>query len=67
MPFVQGRLRAKPVAVVYETECVCCSRPMRLEIRSDLHYRVEDEAAPLAYLPIVDFAKLKQPTIIDVF
>jgi hypothetical protein len=40
---------------------------MSLQVASDLHYRVDAAAAPLVQLPIVDFTKLRQPTIVDVF
>ena len=67
MPFVQGHLRREPVTVTFETECVHCQRPLRLDIDRNLDCRVSEGAAPLAFLPVVDFAKWKDPSIIDGF
>ena len=67
MPFVQGQLRREPIAVTIDSQCAHCSRPMRLHVDSDLNHRSEDAPAPIIYLPIVDFAKLKAPNIIDAF
>ncbi|MBI4518070.1 MAG: hypothetical protein HY699_19880 [Deltaproteobacteria bacterium] len=67
MPFVQGHLRNEPVAVSIRSECAHCARPLEIEIDSQLHYRVAESAAPLVFVPLVDFAKLKDPSIINVF
>jgi len=67
MPFVEGRLRGTPVRATFATECAHCARPMRLEVDSELHCRIEDDLAPLIFIPIVNFAKLESPTIIDAF
>lgn len=67
MPFVQGHLRRERVTVTFETECAHCERPLRLDIDSDLDCRVTKGATPLAFLPMVDFAKWKDPSIIDGF
>jgi hypothetical protein len=40
---------------------------MRIRIDSELNYVVEEGAAPLVFLPMVNFAKLKAPNIIDDF
>jgi hypothetical protein len=67
MPFVQGHLRNESLAITIKTECSHCSRPMRLQLDSDLSYRVEEGERPLIFLPIVNFEKLKDPSIIDAF
>ncbi len=68
MPFVQGQLRGEPLSVVVETECAHCGRPLHLEIDSELRYRVvEEDAQPLLFVPLVDFDKLDDPSIIDAF
>ena len=67
-PFVQGRLRGKPLTVLVETECAHCGQPMEIELDSDLNYRVLTEgAAPLIFTPMVDFGTLEDPSIIDAF
>ena len=68
MPFVQGHLRHEPLAITIQSECAHCARPLRFEVDSDLKYRVADDAAnPLIFIPLVDFAKLNDPHIIDAF
>ncbi len=67
MPFVQGHLRHQPIGVTIRSECGHCARPMRLEIGPDLDCRVLEGEAPLVYVPLVDFRKLKAPSIIDDF
>ena len=68
MPFVQGRLRDEKLTFTIVTACGHCDRPMRIEIDSELNYRVLDEEAdPLVYMPMVDFETLEDPSIIDAF
>ena len=68
MPFVQGHLRNESLVVTIGTECGHCSRSIRLEIDSQLNYRVvEADAQPLIFVPMVDFDKLEDPSIIDAF
>jgi hypothetical protein len=68
MPFVQGQLRAEPLSFVISTECAHCGQPLHLEMDSELNYRVvEPGADPLVFVPLVDFDKLDDPSIIDAF
>ncbi len=67
MPFVQGHLRNEAVAVSIDSECAHCSRPMRLELDSELVCRVADGADPLIFVPLVNFERLKDPSITDAF
>ena len=68
MPFVQGRLRGKPLSVKVESECAHCQRPLHLEIDSELGFQVDEASAePLVFVPMVDFDKLEEPSIIDAF
>jgi len=67
MPFVQGHLWKMSLAVTITTVCAHCARPMHLEVDSELHYRVADGAEPLIAVPLVDFEKLKDPSIIHAF
>ena len=67
-PFVQGRLLEKTISTITRTECVHCARQIEIEIDSELDYRVLSlEADPLIFIPIVDFDKLTEPSIIDAF
>jgi hypothetical protein len=67
MPFVQGHLRNESLTVTFQTECAHCARPLRIEVDDQLTYRVADAAAPLIFVPLVDFKKLKDPSIIHAF
>jgi hypothetical protein len=61
-------LRGEPLAFVIRTECAHCSRPVRLEIDSELKtLDVEEGADPRVFVPMVDFDKLEDPSIIDAF
>ena len=73
-PFVQGRLRtafdknSDPLSVVVKTACAHCEQPLHIEIDSEMRCRVEEEEAdPRIFVPIVDFAKVTEPNINDVF
>ncbi len=65
---MQGQLCGEPLSFVVETECAHCGRPLHLEIDSELKYRVvEAGAEPLVFVPMVNFDKLEDPSIIDAF
>ena len=56
------------MAVTFRTECAHCARPLSMRVDSDLKYEVgADAAAPLVFVPHVNFAKLRAPNIIDDF
>jgi hypothetical protein len=65
---VQGQLRAENLSFAIQTECAHCHQPIRLEMDSRLNYRILSEGAtPLIFVPMVDFGKLTDPSIIDAF
>ena len=65
---MQGRLRGEPLTVRVASECGHCQQPLDIEIDSELRFHVLEEAAePLVYVPLVDFDKLQDPSIIDAF
>ena len=65
---MQGQLRQETLSVTITTECAFSHQAIHIEIDSDLIFRVHEEDADLwLYLPMVDFAKLKDPSIIDAF
>jgi hypothetical protein len=65
---VQGQLREEPLSFTVESQCAHCGQPLHLELDSDLSYRVVEEGAePLVFVPMVDFDKLEDPSIIDAF
>ena len=68
MPFVQGHLRHEPLTVTVHSQCAHCAEPLEIQIDSSLDWRVATaDAAPLVFLPLVDFAKLRAQSIIDDF
>jgi hypothetical protein len=65
---VQGQLRQENLSVSIQTECGHCHKPLNLEIDSELNFKVQElEAAPLVFVPRVNFQKLEDPSIIDAF
>jgi len=65
---VQGHLRNEAITFSLQTECAHCGRKIEINIDSELNYSVADpDAAPLIFVPMVDFKKLKDPSIIDAF
>ncbi len=67
MPFVQGHLRGESLEITIDTQCAHCDRPLQIAVDSELEVRCAARAAPLVFLPIVNFEKLKDPSIIDAF
>ena len=65
---MQGQLRKEKLSCQIDTVCAHCNQAMHLEIDSDLHIiAVESGAAPLIFAPMVDFDRLKDPSIINAF
>lgn len=65
---MQGLLRNENLSFTIETECGHCHTPLHIEMDSELNYRiVEPGAEPLVFSPMVDFERLKDPSIIDAF
>jgi hypothetical protein len=65
---VQGQLRGESLSFVIDTSCGETGRPIRLEIDTDLNYQiVEGSPELLLFVPLLDFARLDDPSIIDAF
>lgn len=65
---MQGQLRKRALTTLIETECKHCGETIRIELDSRLNYKVLTPGAkPLVFAPRVDFARLKDPSIIDAF
>jgi hypothetical protein len=65
---VQGQLRKEAINFTIHTACAHCGKEIRIEIDNELNYRVSDpDSDPLVFVPMVDFGKLKDPSIIDTF
>lgn len=51
-----------------DTECAHCSRPMKIEIDSDLNVRPAGEGCePMIFIPQVDLVNTREKSIIDAF
>jgi hypothetical protein len=65
---VQGQLRGEPLKFHIETQCGHCGEPLTLDIDSQLNIEVaQPQATPMVFVPMVDFARLEDPSIIDAF
>jgi hypothetical protein len=65
---VQGQLRKENLSFKIETECAHCQAPLHIEMDSDLNYLVREKGAnPMIFSPMVDFGRLKDPSIIDAY
>jgi len=71
---VQGRLRQEPLTVTIATTCAHgeraahSERALQFDLDSDLRYSGGDpDAAPLVFVPMVNFGQLDDPSIIDAF
>ena len=65
---MQGQLRKEHLSFLIETECAHCGQPISIEIDSELKYRVLTAGSePVIFAPMVDFERLKDPSIIDAF
>jgi hypothetical protein len=65
---VQGQLRKEKMIFAIHTACAHCGKEIQIEMDSDLNYTVSDpNADPLIFVPMVDFGKLKDSSIIDAF
>jgi hypothetical protein len=63
---VLGRLLRRKLTVDIRSICAQSGRPLRLEVSSDLSWRVDGESAqPLLFTPSVDWSKLGARNIID--
>ena len=55
------------MAMRFETVYAHCDRALQIDVGSDLRHRVREATDPLIFVPLVDFEKLKTPSIIDPF
>lgn len=65
---MQGQLRSESLSTAIRTECGHCAQPLDIKIDSELGYEVDQTgASPFVFVPLVDFDKLTDPSIIDAF
>ena len=54
--------------MVIQSECGHCGWELVIEMNWNLDFQVKSPGAdPLVFVPLVDFEKLKDPSIIDAF
>jgi hypothetical protein len=67
-PFVQGKLRNEQLSFDVESECACCKKPILFTMKHDLSYTLSDHSSdPVFFVPMVDFTRLKAPSIVERF
>ena len=64
---MQGQLRKQSLSVWFETQCACCAEPFRIDIDDELSCAVAGKATPVIFMALVNFKKVKDPSIVDVF
>jgi hypothetical protein len=65
---VQGQLRNEKLSFQIDTACAHCNRAIHIEIDSDLHITANESGAdPMVFVPMADFDRLEDPSIIDAF
>jgi hypothetical protein len=65
---VQGKLRQKQISFLVESRCAHSDRRLRIELDSDLNLLgVTAGAEPYIFVPSVDFKRLAEASIIDIF
>jgi hypothetical protein len=61
-------MTGRELMAAIDTVCAHCSRPLRVEVTGSLRYRVTTPgAAPVISVPLVNFERLKDPSIIHAF
>jgi len=65
---MEKKTQSESISFEIKSECAQTKQSIHIEIDSDLKFRVVNKDADLMiYIPVVDFAKLKKPSIIDDF
>ncbi len=67
-PFVQGQLSKEHLSVEIETKCHHCGEGLHIKLDSEMHATLrEEKAAPLVFMPDVDWDQFAARTIIDAY
>ena len=67
-PFVYGRLQNEELFFTVNSECANSGKPMEIELDSDLNIiNVDEGSEPMYCIAIMDTAKTKEPSIVDIF
>ncbi len=67
-PFVYGRLRNEELFFTVNSECANSGKPMKIELDSNLNITSVDEGSePMYCITLMDTAKTKEPSIVDIF
>ncbi len=58
----------EPLSFDIESECACCQEPIRFTMSHDLSFTIADPSSdPIFFVPMVDFTRLKAPSIVERF
>jgi hypothetical protein len=67
-PFVYGRLRNEELFFTVNSECANSGKPIKIELDGDLNIISVDEGSePIYCITLMDTAKIKEPSIVDIF
>ncbi|MBI5877795.1 MAG: hypothetical protein HZB53_09100 [Chloroflexi bacterium] len=65
---MQGQLWRRFLRATIESACAHCGQPLTLEVDSAVHAVCRTAgAAPLVFMPDVDWASFAEPTILDAY
>ncbi|MDM8525224.1 hypothetical protein QUF80_17775 [Desulfococcaceae bacterium HSG8] len=67
-PFVYGRLQNKELSFTIHSKCANSGRQIEIEVDSELNITsVADGSDPMFCLALMNTAKTKEPSIVDIF
>ncbi len=67
-PSCKGNYKKRIVSVEIETKCKHCGQSLHILIDSNMRVSVREEgAAPLVFMPEIDWEKFAERTIIDAY
>ncbi len=67
-PFVYGKLRNEELFFTVNSECANSGKPIKIELDGDLNIISVDEGSePMYCIALMDTAKTKELSIVDIF
>ncbi|HEV2580182.1 MAG TPA: hypothetical protein VGT44_04955 [Ktedonobacteraceae bacterium] len=65
---MQGHLGHENLSVEIATACAHCGQPIHIGLDSALRWSIQEpDAAPLVFMPDVDWGRFTEPTILDAY
>lgn len=63
-----GRLQNRKLSFAVNSECANSGRPIKFELDSDLNVAsIDDGSEPMFCVALIDIAKIREPSILDIF